>query len=132
MINERADQGMRRSANVVPVVGRPPPNDGSERGKDRRRIGSAQCADLGAEPFPDSLDRRHRWFDQQRRAVAADAESQEIEPCGQVHDSGFVLVEDQTPGCQPFGQACLDLFGLPPGVAERDQIISLCLSLIHI
>ena len=58
-------QGFERSGrHRAPVVGRPPPNDGSERGKDRRRIGSAQCAHLGAEPFPDSLNRRHRWFDQ--------------------------------------------------------------------
>jgi hypothetical protein len=42
-----------------------------------------------------------------------------------VHDSGFVLVEDQPAGCQPFGQAGFDLFGLPLGVAERDQIVSI-------
>jgi hypothetical protein len=91
---------------------------------DRRRVGSAHRAHFRAEPFPDSLDRRDRWFDQQRRAVAADVEPQKIEPSSQVHDSGLVLVEDQTPGCQPFGQACFDLFGLPLGVAERDQIVS--------
>jgi hypothetical protein len=36
----------------------------------------------------------------------------------------LVSLKNQTPGCQPFGQACLDLFGLPLGVAERDHIVS--------
>src|SRR5215207_2674295 len=49
---------------------------------------------------------------------------QEIEPLGEGNDRGLVLVEDQTSGCQPFGQARLDLFGLPLGVAERDHVVS--------
>jgi len=62
-------------------------------------------------------------FDQQLGSVAADVEPQEIEPLGQVHDPGLVLVDGKTPGLQPLGQPRLDLFGLLPGLAAHREIV---------
>jgi hypothetical protein len=44
----------------------------------------------------------------------------------QVRDPGLVLVEDQTPGCQPVGKPRLDLLGLLTGVTQGEQIVGLC------
>ena len=41
----------------------------------------------------------------------------------EVNDLRLVLVEDETPGRQPFRELHLDLFGLLTGVAERDQLV---------
>ena len=69
-------------------------------------------------------DGRLARFDQQLGAVTADVESQEIESLlTKVNDLRLVLVEDETPGRQPFRELHLDLFGLLTGVAERDQVI---------
>ena len=56
-------------------------------------------------------------------SVAADIEPQEIEPVGQVHDPGLVLVDGKTPGLQPLGQPRLDLFGLLPGLTAHREIV---------
>ena len=88
------------------------------------RVRSAQCAHLGREPFPEPPDGRLARLDQQLGAVAADVESQEVEPVlGEVDDLRLVLVEGQTPGRQPFRKPRLDLFGLLTGVAEHDHIV---------
>jgi len=101
------------------------PGDGADLGDDRRRVGPAQGAELGAEPFPVSPDGRFRWFDQQLAVVSPDVETQEIVPIVDVHDLGLFLVEGQAPGCQPSGDRGFDLLGLPLAVAERDQIIGI-------
>ena len=107
-----------------PVVGSPPPDDRGERGDDRRRVRAAQGAHLVREPLPEPLDGRWARRDQQLAvSVTADIEPQEIEPLGQVHDLGLVLVEDKTPGCQPSGEPGLGLLGLFPGVSTDDQVI---------
>ena len=111
----------------TPVIGGPPLDDRVEPGDDRRRIRSAQDAHLEREPLPEPPDGRLARFDQQLEAVAADVEPQEVESfLTEVHDLRLVLVEDETPGRQPFREPRLDLFGLLTGVAERDQVVGLC------
>lgn len=56
-------------------------------------------------------------------AVAADVEPQKIHPVLEVHDTGLVLVEDQTPRSQPLREPRLDLLGVFPRVAQGQQII---------
>jgi hypothetical protein len=87
----------------------------------------AQSAHLGREPFPESLDCGGARLDQQLAvAVAADVEPQEIEPLGEVHDLGLVLVEGETSGRQPLGEPCLDPLGVLLGESTHDQIVGLC------
>src|ERR1019366_8617191 len=107
----------------APVAGRPAPDDGVDLGDDRRRVSSAQGAELGAEPFPDSLDGRLRWVDQQLAVVSPDVEAQEIVPIVDVYDPGLFLVKGKASGCQPFSDPSFDLLRLPLAVAERDQIV---------
>jgi hypothetical protein len=77
--------------------------------------------------LPEPPDGRLARFDQQLKAVTADVESQEVESLlTEVSDLRLVLVEDETPGRQPFRELRLDLFGLLTGVAERDQVVGLC------
>ena len=77
--------------------------------------------------MPEPPDGRLARFDQQLKAVTADVESQEVESLlTEVSDLRLVLVEDETPGRQPFRELRLDLFGLLTGVAERDQVVGLC------
>src|SRR6266511_4266682 len=103
---------------------RPAPNDRGERGDYGSSVQSAQCAHLGCEPFPESLDGRRARFDQQLAiAIAADVEPQEVEPLGEGHDPCLVLVEDKPTGCQPLGELGLDLFGLLSGVSADDQVV---------
>jgi hypothetical protein len=58
--------------------------------------------------------------------VATQVEPEEVEAFFEVDDARLVLVEDQTPGCQPARKLFLDLFGLLPGIAAGDQVIGLC------
>ena len=73
-------QGAERpGGHHAPVVGRPAPDDGVERGDDRHRVAAAQGARLGREPFPDPLDGRLGRLDQQLAVgVAADVEPEEV------------------------------------------------------
>jgi len=92
-----------------PVVGSPPPDDRGECGDDRRRVRAAQRAHLVREPLTEPLDGRWTRRDQQLAvSVTADIYPKKIEPLAQVHDLGLVLVEDETPGCQPSGEPGLD------------------------
>ena len=102
----------------APVVGCPPLHDGVEHGDYRPRVGSAQGASLRSEPFPDSPGGCLGWFDQKLAVVAADVESQEVEPgMSDMDYPGLLLVEGQAPGRQPLGKLRFDVFGLPLGVA---------------
>ena len=75
----------------------------SKRGDDRR-VRAAQRAHLVREPLTEPLDGRWARRDQQLAvSVTADIKPKKIEPLGQRHDLGLVLVEDKTPGCQPSG-----------------------------
>jgi len=42
----------------------------------------------------------------------------------EANDTGLGLVEDQPSGLQPFGQPRLNLFGLLPGMAAHNQVVS--------
>jgi hypothetical protein len=100
------------------------PDDRVERGDDRRRVRAALSAHLGREPAAEPPDGRAARLDQQLAvAVAADVDPEEVEPLSEVHDLGLVFVEDKTPGRQPGGELCLDLFGLLPGMTAGDQVI---------
>ena len=99
------------------------PDDGVERGDDRRRVAAAQGAHLGREPFPESPDGRLGWLDQQLGLVAADVEPQEIKALAEADDLRLVLVESQAPGRQPSRELCLDAGGLLLAVAEHDHVI---------
>jgi hypothetical protein len=102
---------------------RPAPDDGVERGDDRRRVAAAQGAHLGREPFPESPDGRLGWLDQQLGVVAADVEPQEIKALAEADDLRLVLVESQAPGRQPSRELRLDAGGLLLAVAEHDHVI---------
>ena len=107
-----------------PVIGGPAPYYRAERGENRRRVRAAQCAHLIREPFAEPPDGRIARHDQQLSVtVTAHVEPQEIEPLGEVHDLGLVLVEDKAPGREPFRELRLDLLGLLPGMAAGDQVI---------
>jgi hypothetical protein len=84
---------------------------------------AAQRLHLGGQPCPDPFHGRLTRFDQQLAAVAADVESQKVHPNVEVHHTGLVLVEGQTPGRQPLGQPCLDLFGLLTRVTQGHKVI---------
>ena len=99
---------------------------GLSRGDHRRGVRPSQGPHLGAQPFPDPSHRRLARFDQQlavdsRRTV----NPEEVEAVIEGDDARLVLVEGQTPGRQPLGQPCLDLFGLVPGVTQGDQIVGI-------
>ena len=82
---------------------------------------------LAGQPFPESSDGLPAGFDQQLAVgVAADVEPQEVAALGEVDDSRLVLVEGQTPGCQPPGESRLDLLGLFTAVTDRNEVIGLC------
>src|SRR5690349_25019499 len=64
------------------------PDNGVERGDDRRRVRAAQGAHLGCEPFPEPPDGCRTRFDQQLAVpVAADVDPQEIEALSEVSGS---------------------------------------------
>ena len=96
---------------------------GLSRMQHRRRVGPSQGVHLGAQPFPDSSQGRLARFDQQLAGLSADGEPQKVETFIEGDDARLVLVEGQTPGRQPSGEPCLDLFRLVPGVTQGDQIV---------
>ena len=57
--------------------------------------------------------------------IAAEIESEEIEPLRKGDDPGLGFIERQPSRLQPPGQPRLDLFGLLPGVAAHDQVIGI-------
>jgi hypothetical protein len=113
---------------MTPLPGsRPPsPDEGVERGDDRRRVAAAQGAHLGREPFPDPPDGRRGRLDQQLAVgVAAHVEAEEIEAVIEADHFRLVLVEGQAPGRQPLREPRLDLSGLLLAVAEHDHVIGI-------
>jgi hypothetical protein len=77
----------------------------------------------GGEALPDPSDNGLAGFDEQLAMVAADGEPEKVESVVEVDNTRLVLVEGKTPGRQPHGQPCLDLFSFLPGVAEGDHVV---------
>jgi hypothetical protein len=99
---------------------------GFELGDHRLGVGPSQGQHLGGEPFPDPPQGRRARLGQQLAAIPADLESQEVTALiFEVDHAGLVLVEGQTPGCQPRGQPRLDLLRLLPRVAQREQVVGI-------
>ena len=81
---------------------------------------------LGGQPFPDPPQRVVARLGQQLAVgIPANGEPQEVHALVEVRDLGLVLVEDQTPGGQPFGKPRLDLLGLLTGVTQGEQIVGI-------
>jgi len=62
-------------------------------------------------------------------AITADMKPQKIEAVFEADNARLVLVDPQSPGCQPYGQSLLDLLGLFTTAAHRDKIV--CISHEH-
>ena len=109
-----------------PVIGDPAPDDRGDRCQYRCDVGPAQCMELLGKPVPEPLDGLGARFDKQLTVrVAAKIEPEEIEPLRKGNDPGFGVVERQPSWLQLPGQLRLDLLGLLPGVAARDQVIGI-------
>src|SRR6266852_2013257 len=109
-----------------PVVGDPAPCDRDDLRQYRCDVGPAERAELLREPAPEPLDGHGARFDEQLAVgVAADIESEEIEPLRKGDDPGLGFIERQPPRLQPPGQPRLDLLGLLPGMTAYDQVISI-------
>jgi hypothetical protein len=79
-----------------------------------------------AQPPSDPRDGRRAGLDEQLAVgVAADVEPEEVEPATCVRDRCLVLMEGESSGCQPLGQPCLDLFGLPLAVTGDDEVVGI-------
>ena len=79
--------------NHTAVVAGPTPKDWVEPTDDCGRVGTVQRTDLYGQPSPEPPHRRRAGFDEQLAVVAADVESEEVEPVVNMDDLGFVLVE---------------------------------------
>ena len=85
---------------------------------------AAQCAHLGREPFPDPPDGRLARLDQQLGAVAADVESQEVEPVSARWTIRVLSSLKARPlGASHSASRALTCSACCLGVAERDQIV---------